>query len=231
MLTISWATLSAWILRVAARMARRRLFVPGCSQHVCHRGNNRGDIFRDEGDRVVFLKILAEAAAKNGVEIGGYALMGNHYHALVTPPDEGALPNTMQRLGRGYVRYFNDKYRRTGTLWEGRYRSSVILDERYWLTCLRYIELNAVAAKLVTQAHDYEWSSYRHHAYGLEDALLAPHPLFTALGRGDGDRQQAWRYICDQMVSPEDEALIVSALRSAGALHAPGFVYVPPPED
>jgi putative transposase len=118
------------ILAFKARMASRRLFIPGLSHHVWHRGNNRTDVFLDDGDRVMFLLLLGRAAQRSEVQIHGYVLMDNHYHALVTASDEEALPRAMQRVGREYVRYFNHRHERSGTLWEGRYRASLILDER-----------------------------------------------------------------------------------------------------
>jgi putative transposase len=149
--------------------------------------------------------------------------MGNHYHTLVTVPDEQQLPRMMQRLGRNYVRYYNDRHARTGTLWEGRYRASLIVDERYWLTCLRYIETNPVAATLVKKPSDYLWTSYHSHAFGRLDSLLAPHQLYEQLGTTPARRQAAWRAICGEPLQVKDVALVTEALRTNGPLHGAGF--------
>ncbi len=199
------------------------MFLPGLSHHVCHRGNDRTEIFQDDGDRTVFLVLLGRALRRGDVKMHGYSLMGNHYHALVTAPDEGALPLAMQRFGRGYVRYFNERYQRTGTLWEGRYHASLITDERHWLTCLKYIERNPVKARMVESPEDYPWSSYRHHAFGDANPLVTSHHLYESLGRTATPRQAEWRRTCGEALSPDDEALIRAALRSNGPLHRPGL--------
>jgi putative transposase len=203
-------------------MAKPRLFVPGLSHHVWHRGNNKTDIYKDDEDRSVFLLLLGNAAERGDVRIHGWTLMTNHYHALVTAPDEHQLPRTMQLVGKNYVRYFNDRHRRTGTLWEGRYRASLVLDERYWATCLRYVETNPVAARIVAKPEDYRWTSYRHHAFGAEDRLISPHALYDGLGDTAARRQAEWRTLCGQPLAPEDVALVTEALRTNGALTGAG---------
>jgi putative transposase len=212
------------ILEFVECVAPPRLFVPGLSHHVWHRGNNRCDIFRDDGDRIVFLVLLGLAAQRSDVQIHGYALMDTHYHALVTAPDEQALPQMMQRLGRAYVGHFNQRHSRSGTLWEGRYRASLIRDERRWLTCLRYIEMNPVEAGMVQTPDAYGWSSYRHHALGDPDLLLSPHPLLQVRGASAMQRQQDWRAFCGQGTSPADRELILNALRRNGSLQEPGAI-------
>src|SRR5688572_17455371 len=116
-------------LAIQGAMAKPRIFIPGLCHHVCHRGNNRTTILQDDHDRTVFLVLLGDTADRGNVNIHSWALMGNHYHMLVTAPDDQQLPLMMQRLGRTYVRYYNDRHGRTGTLWEGRYRASLIADE------------------------------------------------------------------------------------------------------
>jgi putative transposase len=204
-------------------MAKPRLFVPGLSHHVCHRGNNKASIYHDDDDRTVFLLLLGNAAERGDVKVHSWTLMSNHYHALVTAPDENALPRMMQRLGGNYVRYFNDRHQRSGTLWEGRYHASLVVDERYWLNCLRYIELNPVQAQIVARPEDYAWSSYRHHALGEFDSLITSHPLYEALGDTSARRQAEWRVACGQPLPSEHAALITEALRTNGAVHGPGF--------
>jgi len=131
-------------------------------------------------------------------------LMTNHVHLMLTPQEPDAISLAMQTIGRRYVSYFNQCHNRTGGLFEGRYRSTVIDSERYWFRCLRYVELNPVRAGLVERADHYRWSSYRCHAWGTDDPLLAQHPLYLALGASPGQRQLAWREICRDAL-PADE--------------------------
>jgi putative transposase len=194
-------------------MASPRLFVPGLSHHVRHRGNNGCDVFLDSQDRTTFLEMLDKSARSRGVRVHGYVLMTTHFHAQVTSPAEDALPRMMQRLGRSYVRYFNQRHRRTGTLWEGRYRASLIQTEQYWFNCLRYIERNPVRPGMVVCPSDYPWSSYRSNALGLADALLEPHTLYLRLGANAAARARAWAQICGQPVSERELAQIRSALQ------------------
>ena len=131
-----------------------------------------------------------EAAGSYGCAIHAYVLMTNHVHLLVTPRAADSLPRTMQSLGRRYVRYINAAYRRTVTLWEGRYRAAPIDEEAYFLACCRYIELNPVRARMVRHPRDYRWSSYRAHAQGVDDRLVAGHDLYHRLGRSAAARQE-----------------------------------------
>jgi putative transposase len=109
----------------------------------------------------------------------------------------------MQSLGRRYVRYFNDRYSRTGTLWEGRFRTAVITDERYWLTCMRYVEMNPVRAGLAGSAESYQWCSYRTHALGVTDAVVTPHAVYDCLAGTPDRRQAAWRQMCGASASSD----------------------------
>lgn len=185
-------------------MHRPRLFEPGFSHHVIHRGNNRGDVFRDDLDRRHYLSTLRKLSIRRHVAIHGYALMKNHVHLLVTAFEDVSIPRMMRDLGPTYVRYFNDRHARTGTLWEGRYRASLIADERYWLTCLRYIELNPVRAGIVESPGDYEWSSHRAHVGTASSLLLSPHPLHLQLGADAAERGAHWSEICGHPL-PESE--------------------------
>jgi putative transposase len=125
--------------------------------------------------------------------VHAYVLMTNHVHLLATPREAGSLPRVMQSLGRRYVRHVNTLYRRTGTLWEGRYRAAPIDSESYFLACCRYIELNPVRARMVRRPREYRWSSYRSHAHGAADALVAGHDLYDRLGRTPAERQIGYR--------------------------------------
>jgi putative transposase len=188
-----------------------RYFLPDQPLHVIQRGNNRGAVFFAEADYGLYRKWLGEAAAANACAVHAYVLMTNHVHLLVTPAHANSLPRTMQTLGRRYVRYVNAAYRRSGTLWEGRYRAAPIDSEAYFLACCRYIELNPVRARIVASARDYAWSSWRAHALGAADTLVSEHPLYRALGRSAAARQQAYRALFHQPL----EAEFVADLRSA----------------
>ena len=189
-------------------MARKPRFnLPGIPHHIIQRGNNRQTCFQDEHDYRHYLADLRQAADKNDCRVHAYVLMPNHVHLLVTPMTEHGVTHLMQDTGRKYVRYMNYRYRRTGTLWEGRYKSSLIDSEAYLLACMRYIELNPVRAGLVCQPGDYPWSSYVSNAQGMIDALLTPHPLMTHLGIDARERQGAYQ---DLFKNPLDPALLNS---------------------
>ena len=171
----------------------RRYFLRDQPLHIIQRGNNRQAIFFAPEDYALYHHWLGEAAAERGLAIHAYVLMTNHVHLLVTPEEEDSVPRTLQSLGRRYVRHVNRRYRRTGTLWEGRYRAAPIDSDAYFLDCCRYIEMNPVRAKMVAQPRAYPWSSYRAHALGAADSLLTDHRLHRAFGRKAGDRQREYR--------------------------------------
>lgn len=175
-------------------MPRRRRTCPaGMTIHVIQRGNNRQICFTSDADMAAYASWLAEGACKYGVEIHGWVFMSNHVHLLVTPKIENAVSRLMQYLGRLYVRYFNYNYNRTGTLFEGRFKSCVVQDREYLLTCLRYIELNPVRAGLVSDPKNYKWSSFRIHSSGLKVGMWTPHNDYLSLGDGALSRQHAYR--------------------------------------
>ena len=178
-------------------MARRpRICPPGLSHHVIQRGNNRSDTFREPEDYLLFLVLLRTFAAAYRVTVNAYVLMTNHVHLILTPSDPGGLSRTMQAVGRSYVPLFNRRHQRTGTLWEGRFRSTAIEDERYFVTCHRYIELNPVRARMVAAPEEYRWSSFRHYAFGAQDPVLTAHPIYLNLGATATARQDKWRQAC-----------------------------------
>jgi putative transposase len=170
-----------------------RYVIPGLPQHVIQRGNNRQAIFVAEGDYAAYLGWLKEAAQRYGLLIHAYVLMTNHVHLLVTPTQDDSVAKTLQSLGRRYVQYFNFTYQRTGTLWEGRYRATVVDAEDYLLACCRYIEMNPVRAGMVKSAAHYRWSSYRHNAQGHKDAQITDHDVYRRLGRTVQARYEAYR--------------------------------------
>lgn len=170
-----------------------RYVLPGHPQHVIQRGNNRCPIFVAEEDYGSFRHYLREACRRHDCEVHAYVFMTNHIHLVMTPGKEDSLARVLQSVGRRYVQYFNTTYRRTGTLWEGRYKATVIDTERYLLTCYRYIELNPVRANMVAHPGDYPWSSYAYHALGTPDPVLTAHALYQALGSLPEQRQSAYR--------------------------------------
>lgn len=206
-------------------MARlSRLTLPGHPHHVIQRGNNRQAIFASTADYQTMLDLLDENARKFNVAIHAYVLMGNHFHLLATPQTADGLPQMMQALGRRYVRYFNDSQKRTGTLWEGRYKSTLIQTERYLLACMAYIDLNPVRAGMVMQARDYPWSSHAHYVGLRIDKLLTPHALVWDLGNTPFAREAAYADLVQAGVSArQQQALTDSALRG-WALGEPEFV-------
>ena len=175
-------------------MARLPRFVlPGHPQHVIIRGNNREPIFYDEADYRYYLEKLKQACDKHQCDVHAYVLMTNHVHLLISPQKENSLSKAIQMLGRYYVQYFNYTYNRTGTLWEGRYKASLIDSDTYALICYRYIELNPVRAEMVAHPSEYPWSSYRYNAVGDENELIVSHALYQSLSRTDEQRQKAYR--------------------------------------
>ena len=170
-----------------------RFTLPGIPQHVIQRGNNREPCFFAEEDYGRYLNDLKETAAKHSCHIHAYVLMTNHVHLLVTPTQEHSISDMMQALGRRYVYYVNKTYRRSGTLWEGRFKASLIDSEAYLLTCMRYIEMNPVRALMVEHPGDYRWSSYGTNAQGKTNAVITPHPLYLVLDQQAEERQKAYR--------------------------------------
>lgn len=174
-------------------MARQlRLSLAGYPHHIIQRGNNRQVIFMEVRDRQFFLDLLEEHSRQFGVAIHSYVLMDNHIHVLATPTTTDAVPGMMQAVGRRYVRYFNDRYHRTGTLWEGRYKSTLVQSESYLLTCMAYMDLNPVRAGMVAQPADYAWSSHCHYTGQRIDKLITPHTLAWELGNTPFAREAAY---------------------------------------
>ena len=182
---------------------RPRLAVPGIPWHIIQRGNNRDACFYDEMDYRYYLETLKEQADKYQCRIHAYVLMTNHVHLLVTPEAVDSAALMMKYLGQRYVQYINRTYRRSGTLWEGRFKSCLAQDETYVLTCHRYIELNPVRANMVDHPRDYVWSSYLANAEGQHNPLLTPHPEYQRLGRSDTDRLTAYRALFNAHLDPD----------------------------
>ena len=177
-----------------ATMARTaRLILPGHPHHVYQQGNNRQTVFLDDEDFDTFSKWLKEASRQFRVDIHAYAILGNAYHLLVTPTDETGLARMMQWVGRYYVPYFNRKYKRSGTLWEGRFKTSIVDAENGLLECSRFIELKPVLTGLSVQPEGYQWSSYSHHAGIKPDPLIRDHAVYWNLGNTPFAREMAYK--------------------------------------
>jgi putative transposase len=175
-------------------MARMpRITVPAYPHHIIQRGNNRAATFFAEDDYRFFLECLRQAKIKCRCRIYAYVLMTNHFHLLVEPAEIGDLGRFMQSVGRRYVRYVNGTYHRTGTLWEGRFKSAAVSRDEYLITCSRYIELNPVRAGMAAHPRDYRWSSYQRRALGMPDRLLDEDPWYEGLGTTATERQESYR--------------------------------------
>ena len=200
-----------------------RVVIPGQPQHVIVRGNNRGVIFRADADYSFYLEKLKAACDQHGCQLHAYILMTNHVHLLITPETESSLAKTLQMLGRYYVQYFNYRYHRTGTLWEGRYKAALIDSESYLLTCMRYVELNPVRAGMVSHPSEYRWSSYFFNALGHADALVTPHLEYRRLDKSPEVRRAAYRQLFRHHIAERDVTAIRDATNKAWALGSDRF--------
>jgi len=200
-----------------------RLSLPGIPQHIIQRGNNRQACFFSEQDYPVYLDKLKEYSRKWGVAVHSYVLMTNHVHLLVTPAESGSVSRLMQSLGSGYVRYINQRYGRSGTLWEGRYKSSLVDSDLYFLSVSRYIELNPVRAGMVAGPESYPWSSYPGNALGKPIELITPHVCYKALGRSDEERRIAYRALFERPIPEEGLRVIQEAVEKGWVLGSEGF--------
>ena len=170
-----------------------RLCLAGTPQHIIQRGNNRQACFGSEADFSAYAYWLEESSRKYKVLIHAWVFMTNHVHLLVTPETNDGVSRMMQTLGRHYVRYFNHTYKRTGTLWEGRFKSCVVDEENYLLICQRYIELNPVRAGMVEETADYTWSSYKANGLGRQLKMWRPHRIYQQLGKTVDERSLVYR--------------------------------------
>lgn len=185
-------------------MPRRKRCCPiGLPLHVVQRGNNRQICFTSNSDMAAFANWLKEATEKYSVAVHAWVFMANHVHLLLTPGNEGAVSNCMQYLGRYYVKYFNYRYSRTGTLFEGRFKSNIIQTNRYLLACYRYIELNPVRAGLVQDPADYIWSSYRSNALGQSAEMWSPHQEYLELGTSKAERLKSYQELFSNELGDE----------------------------
>lgn len=195
-----------------------RLVVPNVPLHITQRGVDRCPTFLQDDDFAFYRWALCEALIDARCAVHAYVLMTNHVHLLVTPADGRGPERLMRSLGRQYVRVFNDRYRRTGTLWEGRFRSALVKSSAHFFACMRYIELNPVRAGLVADPGAYEWSSFRHNALGGDDSIITPHPSYLAMGAEKGSRCSSYRALFDRALEPMVIAAIRATLRARPTL-------------
>lgn len=195
-----------------------RICLPSIPQHVIQRGNDRHVCFASEEDFVAYAHWLGEFSRKYRVAIHAWVFMTNHVHLLVTPKTNDGISKMMQSLGRHYVRYFNYTYKRTGTLWEGRFKSCVINAEDYLLKCQRYIELNPVRAGMVDSPDEYTWSSYHANGLGKAVSFWSPHQIYMALDNTLHRRLEIYRDLFNAHVDKKELDQIRNATNKGLAL-------------
>ena len=181
-----------------------RMYLPEIPAHIVQRGNNREPCFFAEDDYRFYLDRLGQALQRYHVKCHAYVLMTNHVHLLMTPSDAIGISKVMSLLGQHYVQYINHTYRRSGTLWEGRHKASIVNVEEYLLLCYRYIELNPVRAGMVAAPEDYPWSSYQHHAWNKPCPIINDHELYLGLGRDKEERSYAYRELFRAQLPEQD---------------------------
>ena len=201
-----------------------RLTLTGYPHHVILRGNNRQDIFKTRTDYQRMLSLLEEHSRLQGVDVHAYVLMSNHLHLLLTPQQDQALPKMMQAVGRSYVQAFNKVHGRSGTLWEGRYRSTLIQTDRYLLACMVYMDLNPVRAHMVAQPAEHPWSSHLHYIGRQHDRLITPHALYWHLGNTPFAREAAYAELVHAGISKDQQGALTDATLSGWALGDKAFV-------
>jgi putative transposase len=186
---------------------RKRMYLAGLPYHLVQRGNNREVCFVEPENYQYYLELWKECSKRYRIAVHAYCLMTNHIHFLVTPENSDSISRAMSVIGSRYAYYFNKTYKRTGTIWEGRHKSSLIQSDRYFLTCCRYIELNPVVASMVAKPEEYKWSSYLANAWGRESDLV-PHDEYLKLGAGTEARSYAYRELFKDRLSDYDVHLI-----------------------
>ena len=183
---------------------RPRLYVPGIPSHVIQRGNNRQPCFFGVDDYQSYLNFLGDACRRYKVSLHAYVLMTNHVHLLMTPTSREGISLVMQSLGRRYVQHINYIYRRCGTLWESRHKSSIVEADSYLLSCYRYIELNPVRAGMVRHPREFRWSSYSRNAEGADNELIDEHPVYESLGSDPESRQTAYSALLETNLTQKE---------------------------
>ncbi len=201
-----------------------RFFLPNVPLHIVQRGHNRQAVFFEDEDRETYLEILRDAIERNECDVHAYVLMTNHIHLLVSARTSAAISRMMQFVGLKYVPYINRTYGNSGTLWEGRFRASLIEPDEYLLACMRYIELNPVRANIVRSPGSFKWSSYRANAQGRDDPLVTFHPVYNALASGAAARRAAYRELFRERLTSEQVNDITAAWQTGTPLGGKKFL-------
>ena len=188
-----------------------RFYLPGVPVHIVQRGHSREPVFFEDDDYRAYLHWLKEGAERYKIDIHAYALMTNHIHILATASGKDGVTRMMQYIGRHYVPYINHTYGTSGSIWEGRYKASLIQDDEYLLACMRYIELNPIRASMVRSPGQYRWSSYRCNAQGKEDERVTPHGMYLSLGKAKPARLEAYKLLFQVHLDKE----VLNEIRSA----------------
>ena len=189
---------------------RARSYLPALPYHIVQRGNNREACFIEPENYLYYLELWKQQSQRYSVDVHAYCLMTNHVHFLVTPKHSDSISNTMKVVGSRYAQYVNKKYGRTGTMWEGRHRSSLVQTDRYLLSCYRYIELNPVRADMVKSPEEYRWSSYGCNGWG-DEGWVTPHDEYIRLGKDASERTLAYRELFRHQLSEQELHLIRKA--------------------
>jgi putative transposase len=200
-----------------------RLEMPGLPLHVTQRGVNRCAIFLDDADRHHYRRLLRNACRKHGVAVHAFVLMDNHVHLLVGAEQAGCVSRALRQAGQTYVQSFNQRHGRVGTLWQGRFKSSIVDSDAYALHVIRYIELNPVRAAMAEQPEDYRWTSVHTHVGLAHDPLLTPHPAYLALATDRATRAEAYRAWLHAPLDPEELTRIRAYMAQEKALGDPRF--------
>jgi len=200
-----------------------RIDIPGIPQHLIVRGNNRCDIFHDDADRMIYLSFLDEGLREHACDLHAYVLMTNHVHLLATSHREGEFSALMQFVGRKFVRLMNMRWGRTGTLFEGRFRSCPVDSETYVLACMRYIELNPVRAGVVPRPEAFPWSSYMRNAGGSPGSPLVPHEVYNHLGRDSEERGRHYHGLIAEGIPGSELEKIRASARQGRSLGSDEF--------
>lgn len=203
---------------------RLRMYLPEVPAHLVHRGHNRQNCFLVQQDYQDYLNALRDGADRYAVRIHAWCLMTNHVHLLATPSQEDGIPRMLQHVGRCYVRNFNQKYARSGTLWEGRCWASLVQTDHYLLRAYRYIEMNPVLARMTSAPEKYRWSSHRANAFGETDPLTHPHPLILTLGASEAERRKAYRNLFKTHPSADECRKMRAALDANMPQGSEGFI-------
>ncbi|HUR87606.1 MAG TPA: transposase [Ramlibacter sp.] len=206
-------------------MARRlRLIVPGYPLHIVQRGHDRAPCFFKDAERELYLGLMSTYSRQWSCDVHAYVLMTNHVHVLLTPRTVEGPSRFMKDVNQRFAQFMNRKYARVGSLWQGRFHSSLIQSDAYFLACQRYIEANPVRARMAAHPLSYRWSSARHNAAGIPSPLLVAHPTYLALGDDDHSRRASYRTLCDSEVDFETLARLRSAVQMNLPLGSDAFI-------